>query len=89
MAGTITIPFEQFEQLRDQRNALLKFKIFVHEYLTRHGVPEDDPTNPHSKEGCRVGARLDLLRASRDDPQQRAAAHAELDRSLTNWQAMG
>lgn len=40
-----------------------KFKAFVHSYLTQHGVPEGDPTNQHQIEGCRIGARLDLLLA--------------------------
>lgn len=43
------------------------FKAFVHSYLTEHGVPEGDPDNHNQKEGCRIGARLDLLFAQRDE----------------------
>jgi hypothetical protein len=43
-----------------------RFKAFVHDYLTQHGVPEGDPENRHQKEGCRIGARLDLMFAERD-----------------------
>ncbi len=42
------------------------FKDFVHAYLDAHGVPAGDPDNPHQKEGCRIGARLDLIFAERD-----------------------
>ena len=52
------------ERLRADK--LQAFKEFVHRYLSQHGVPEGDPENPHQKEGCRIGARLDLLLAERD-----------------------
>ncbi len=42
------------------------FKTFVHAYLDAHGVPHGDPTNKHQQEGCRIGARLDLLLAQRN-----------------------
>ena len=57
---------ELVRKLEAERDKLQKFKDFVHAYLTQHGVPEDDATNEHSKEGCRIGARLDLLFAERD-----------------------
>ena len=50
-------------QYRTIAAASERFKAFVHEYLTLHGVPEGDPDSPHQKEGCRIGARLDLLLA--------------------------
>lgn len=43
-----------------------RFKDFVHSYLSAHGVPEGDPSNRHQQEGCRIGARLDLLLGERD-----------------------
>src|SRR5258706_16021029 len=46
--------------------AATKFKTFVHAYLDQHGVPDGDPDNQHQKEGCRIGARLDLIFAERD-----------------------
>jgi hypothetical protein len=61
------------ERLRTERVALLlaadageRFKAFVHAYLDQHSVPHGDPTNQHQIEGCRIGARLDLLFADRD-----------------------
>lgn len=51
----------------DERDKLQKFKEFVHAYLDQHGVPHGDPTNEHQKAGCRIGARLDLLFAQRDE----------------------
>jgi hypothetical protein len=61
-------------QLTEQEHADLlkcieaaeKFKTFVHAYLDQHGVPHGDPTNQHQVEGCRIGARLDLLFAQRE-----------------------
>ena len=44
-----------------------EFKTFVHSYLDAHGVPHGDPANEHQKAGCRIGARLDLLFAQRDE----------------------
>jgi hypothetical protein len=38
-----------------------RFKAFVHGYLDKQGVPHGDPNNPHQREGCRIGARLDML----------------------------
>ena len=52
--------------LLDALDAGDKFKAFVHEYLDAHGVPHGDPENQHQKEGCRIGARLDLLLAQLD-----------------------
>jgi hypothetical protein len=54
-------PTSELRQLRAREQQAQKFKTFVHDYLTEHGVPEGDPTNQHQIEGCRIGARLDLL----------------------------
>lgn len=48
-------------ELADKVDAGEKFKAFVHAYLDQHDVPHGDPTNQHQIEGCRIGARLDLL----------------------------
>ncbi len=53
------------------------FKAFVHAYLDSHGVAHGDPENQHQKEGCRIGARLDLLFAQRDAAMADAAALQE------------
>src|SRR5580698_6043457 len=41
-------------------DALQRFKDFVHRRLDTAGVPTH-PDGPHSKEGCRIGDRLDLV----------------------------
>jgi hypothetical protein len=51
--------------LRAERDALQRFKDFVHRRLDTAGVPTH-PDGPHSKEGCRIGDRLDLVVAERD-----------------------
>lgn len=43
-----------------QRDALAAFKAFVHRRLDEAGVPTH-PDGPHSKEGCRIGDRLDIV----------------------------
>lgn len=43
--------------LLEERDALKKFKAFVHDWLDRAGVPADPP-GKHRDEGCRVGQRL-------------------------------
>ncbi|MBY0456764.1 MAG: hypothetical protein K2V38_05470 [Gemmataceae bacterium] len=53
-----------------ERDALRRFKGYVHGRLDAAGVPAD-PDSPHKAEGCRIGGRLDLVLA-------RWAAHAEL-----------
>lgn len=66
-----------------------KFKAFVHNYLSEHGVPEGDPMNQHQIEGCRIGARLDLLFAERDEARRKLADAEEhsskLERSV--WES--
>jgi hypothetical protein len=52
--------------LRTERDALLRFKQYVHARLDAAGVPSD-PESPHKAEGCRVGGRLDWLLSSRAD----------------------
>ncbi|MCC6156073.1 MAG: hypothetical protein IT367_20075 [Candidatus Hydrogenedentes bacterium] len=63
--GQITIVAERLAILEPQIENLIQFKAFVHGYLDLHGVPQGDPDNQHQKEGCRIGARLDLLLAER------------------------
>lgn len=53
------------DQLADKADACEKFKLFVHSYLSERGVPHGDPTNQHQIEGCRIGARLDLMFAEK------------------------
>lgn len=58
--------------VRAERDALLRFKRFVHGYLTQREVPEDPP-GKHRDEGCRVGQRLQYVCDERDE----ALAEAE------------
>lgn len=52
---------------------LEKFKTTVHDALDQMGIPHDDSTNQKSKEGCRVGARLDLVAARIRELEQQVA----------------
>lgn len=54
------------DQFKDKADAGDRFKEFVHLYVDQHGVPHGDPENQHQMEGCRIGARLDLMFAERD-----------------------
>lgn len=63
-----------------QANAVDKlaaFKQWVHAYLDGKGVPTH-PDGPHSKEGCRVGDRMDLVFAELDELRARPAETAEV-----------
>lgn len=51
---------EQRDLAQSQRDALQAFKDFVHRRLDEAGVPTH-PDGPHSKEGCRIGDRLDIV----------------------------
>lgn len=44
----------------DERDHLQKFKDFVHKRLDEIGIPTH-PEGKHSKEGCRIGDRLDIV----------------------------
>jgi hypothetical protein len=50
-------------EIEAERNALQRFKDFVHRRLDEAGIPTH-PDGPHSKEGCRIGDRLDLVLAN-------------------------
>ena len=62
------------EELERERDALAKFKAFVHRRLDSAGIPTH-PDGPHSKEGCRIGDRLDIALAAQQ-------ANAELTRQV-------
>lgn len=47
-------------ELVAERDALQRFKDYVHARLDAAGVPVD-PDSPHKAEGCRIGGRLDVL----------------------------
>jgi D-ribose pyranose/furanose isomerase RbsD len=52
-------------EAEEERDALAKFKAYVHARLDDAGVPVD-PESPHKAEGCRIGGRLDVLLGERD-----------------------
>jgi NTP pyrophosphatase (non-canonical NTP hydrolase) len=49
------------EQYQDELQKARKFKEFVHERLDKMGVPQNFPDGPHTKDGCRIGDRLDWV----------------------------
>jgi len=56
IAGTITAD----EPCKPTPDA---FKTWVHQWLDEHGVPKEFLDGPHSKEGCRIGDRMEWLLA--------------------------
>lgn len=48
------------KELVDERDALQRFKDFVHRRLDEMGIPSH-PDGEHSKAGCRIGDRLDIV----------------------------
>lgn len=56
-----------------------KFKSYVHRHLDEAGVPTH-PNGPHSKEGCRIGDRLDILIAqAAESRKERIAGKVEAE----------
>lgn len=51
--------------LEAELDALQAFKIYVHNRLTLAGIATH-PDGPHTKQGCRIGDRLDIVLAERD-----------------------
>ncbi len=50
---------------RDEVAALRKFKSFVHDFLTKIGVPSDPFPEENAKHGCRISGRLQWLNERR------------------------
>ena len=57
-----TMPKETLLRRRAEaeRDALQRFKDFVHKRLDDAGI-EKNPDGPHSKQGCRIGDRLNIV----------------------------
>ncbi len=53
-------PDKVLKKAIDTIDKLRKFKSFVHCRLDDMGIPTN-PDGPHSKEGCRIGDRLDIV----------------------------
>jgi len=49
------------KELEAERDALAKFKSWVHDRLTANGVPEDPDPAKRELTGCRVGCRFEWL----------------------------
>jgi hypothetical protein len=52
-------------RVEEERDALAKFKAYVHQRLDEAGVSKD-PESPHKAAGCRIGGRLDEVLAARE-----------------------
>lgn len=65
-----------------ERDALLKFKLYVHKRLDDAGVPADPMPDLNKQTGCRIGCRLDWLL------ERLSPAMARADDSLQNTQAL-
>jgi hypothetical protein len=48
------------EAAEAEADKLRRFKAWTHAYLDSEGVPTH-PGGPHSREGCRIGDRMDLV----------------------------
>lgn len=48
-------------RLEAEVQRLQAFKDWVHAYLDAKGVPKEFPDGQHTREGCRIGDRLDWL----------------------------
>jgi hypothetical protein len=75
-------------KIKEERDALLRFKQWVHGFLDAHGVPHHPPGS-HGAEGCRIGDRMDWLmerlrsaEAERDQFRKDAADAAALRRAF-------
>jgi hypothetical protein len=62
---TYEICADSSKRLIAERDALAKFKAYVHRRLDEAGIPTD-PDSLHKAEGCRIGGRLDVVFAERD-----------------------
>jgi len=51
---------ETNNELQEKVNKLQAFKDYVHQRLDEAGI-EKEPSGEHSKAGCRIGDRLDLV----------------------------
>lgn len=56
---------DEVERLQAERDALQRFKDWVHTYLDGKGIPHHPP-GTHGAEGCRIGDRMDFVFAEWD-----------------------
>ncbi len=68
--------------LVDRIVKLQAFKDWTHAWLDSHGVPKEFPDGPHSKEGCRIGDRMDWLWA---EMEKLKVELANTRRAMRDW----
>lgn len=68
----------ELDAVQKERDALQRFKSWVHNYLDQHDVPHHPP-GTHGAEGCRIGDRMDWLTSKLDTAQARCV---ELERAI-------
>jgi hypothetical protein len=73
-----------WEKQQAEIDALARFKAYVHQRLDAAGIPTH-PDGPHSKEGCRVGDRLDLVLG---ENSRLRSAMADMDAALRHAEAV-
>ena len=77
------------ERLAAQVSKLQAFKDWVHAYLDAQGVPAEFPDGSHTREGCRVGDRMDwLVAALGNSSEELERLQAERDAALAEVTAM-
>jgi hypothetical protein len=74
----LTAKAHGYEAAVAERDALAKFKAYVHQRLDEAAVPTH-PNGPHSAAGCRIGDRMDILVAERDAALSRASGRVKED----------
>jgi hypothetical protein len=57
----------EFAAVAAERDALRKFKEWVHAYLDNLGVPHDPDPEHTARHGCRISGRMNYLVRQRDD----------------------
>jgi hypothetical protein len=68
MARMIQVHPDLWVQKREEAQKLQEFKEYVHKRLDEMGIPTH-PNGVHSKQGCRIGDRLDLLEVMKMPPE--------------------
>ena len=64
-------------ELIKETKALQAFKDWVHAYLDVHGVPKEFPDGKHTREGCRVGDRMEHVFAELEGLRDRVGCAVE------------
>ena len=57
-------PIDALRWFAEKLADALRFKRWVHAFLDNAGVPKEFPDGKHTKEGCRIGDRMEWLKAN-------------------------